>query len=543
MKRLNLIVAAVILTSLTVTALTVQQASAEPVKNGYYLYSFDVDADGRMLVKILFHAEGGGSSWLLVPKQGVFVNWTYTELRGSLTLKDLSEVKPEPHYFYLNFSFGYSPDEYGVFELEISYGTSYGAFIIEPEGFFYSTQIGFDRGFDGRAEVLLPEGALGDGLSLLGKAEVGVEHGRVRLRFNGLSGFDRLAVGFKVSSTPRMVRISKGIFRFEGPERYLPLAERILNLYNEAYPILSRVYGVDLESIELRFFPPSLELLRTGMSGYVPFLAGERPGAIHLNLFYVRAASGFMEVVAIHELSHHFTWKVGFKPAKLWVHEGLAEYFGVNVALQLGYREGVEEHLRRLKEAMEATGGNYGFIQFWRPTQYVVNPVVYYAASYGVFKALAEKYGGYDFYRRFFELVKGFGGVDDDCLIVSYLSKAAGEDLFPVFKEWGFQVAKPGEEGYVEAAVRMMVEEARLRAGEINGVFLKPAKGIVEGLTGIATTLLRLGLFEQARYLVALSNWVLSMPAVASTAYYLVMLTLIAIAVKQNFYHRRGFKG
>lgn len=327
-----------------------------------------------------------------------------------------------------------------------------------------------------------------------------------------------------------MVTVSKGLFEAEVPKRYVSLAEYILNLYDEAYPILSSVYGVSLEKVRLRFFPPNLELLKTGMGGYVPFVGGEEPGAVYLNLFYVRAIGGFMEVIAIHELAHHFTWALGFKPTKLWVHEGLSEYFGINVARRLGYQEGVEEHLKRLRAAEEAIGGNYGFIQLWKPTGQVSGLNAYYAASYSVFKALGEKYGGFSFYRKFFKLVKEGGGVDDDSVIVDYLSKAAGENLFPTFRKWGFQVAKPGEEEHRAILVKMMIEEVEMKAGEITDAFLQPARAMAEGLATVAATLLRLRLFEQAKWSVTLSDRLLSTPRLASVAYYLSMLTLIAIA-------------
>ncbi|MGC9020787.1 MAG: hypothetical protein ACP5KE_06210, partial [Candidatus Methanodesulfokora sp.] len=101
-------------------------------------YTFIVHEDGLTDIIYRFSSENGGASWFLVPK---FENYTMRLIKGSInpSLKGAYTTSGEEFYFYENFSFSYSPGT--VLELNWSY--KYGAMIIEPNGMFYSTQIGF----------------------------------------------------------------------------------------------------------------------------------------------------------------------------------------------------------------------------------------------------------------------------------------------------------------------------------------------------------------------------------------------------------------
>ncbi len=121
-----------------------------------------------------------------------------------------------------------------------------------------------------------------------------------------------------------------------------------------------------------------------------------------------------------------------------WFHEGVAQYVSIEVCGELGI------DVSDVRESLENSTGIFssglvkpGFVQEWSPSG---NEGYYYAASYYIVASIAKERGGLDYIRRLAEVVRNRGGVGSNQELVEAMSAAAGEDLTPRFREWGFEV-------------------------------------------------------------------------------------------------------
>ncbi len=96
-----------------------------------------------------------------------------------------------------------------------------------------------------------------------------------------------------------------------------------------------------------------------------------------------------------------------------------------------------------------------------------------YTAAYYVVTMLADRYGGLQYYARFFKLINGVK-VEDNNVLTYYLSLAAGEPVAPLLNRLGFNVL----DLYVYP--ELIVEVKRLIDG-VSPLFL-PYKLIAEQL-------------------------------------------------------------
>lgn len=494
-------------------------AASLNVEGGGYKYSYIVDSDGTANVTITFSSPTPGSSWLLVPKN--FTHWICEVVKGNITQSNLSEAYPISYAFYENFSFTYIPGKEG-FELKITYNASYVAFIEEPFGFFFSTQISSNPQDDLEIVVALPLGSSLDA-SVYGVdggytiREVG---GRVWVEVEDPPSSGRLAIEFTLPNLQaNLITLTEGCFRVEAASRYMDLAQHYLSLYSEVYPSLQEIFEVELEEIEVKLYVPSMEDVASGVGGFVPFRAG-RPGAINLNLFYVRAVEGTMELIALHELVHHFLWKVGIQPSRLWVHEGLAEYISIELGKNMGLGEGVEEHEEEIVE-IASNLNNLGFIQDWSfEQQGDLTP--YYAASYHIFKTLGDEFGGLNFYHDFFNYVAAKGEVSDDVTVIECLSLAANQSLFERFREWGFELPP------------MDLSEARLlaeRQAEGLPSWCQPARMIARLFLKISYQLEEAGFFALAEASVKVATWISKNASVLSLFIYSLIVASLVTSI------------
>jgi len=410
--------------------------AAPHVEAGGYRYVFDVGVDGDANVTITFTSKEPGSSWLLVPRG--FTPWDLRVDDGYIVSDELSEAKPTSYVFYLNYSFTYSTGPDG-FKAEITYRTRYVAFIEEPRGFFYSTQVSSCPSDELEVDVYLPPGS-SKSVTIYGASNYLVEesNGRVVIKVFDRPKYGRLAIEFSLpNTTPNLTVVSNHHFHVKAASRYLDLAEKVLDVYVKAYPTLTELFGIELDDVEVRLYVPDINDVMSGVGGYVPFKAGKL-GEINLNMFYIRAVEGSFELIALHELVHHFLWRVGIPPDRLWVHEGLAEYLSIEVAKLLKLGRGVDDHEEMLLQ-VALNLDNLGFVQGWDFST-VGDLTPYYAASYYVFRSLGDDYGGLNYYRMFFSYVKSRGGVEIDEEVIACLSLAANESLTYRFKGWGFEL-------------------------------------------------------------------------------------------------------
>ncbi|MFB0567335.1 MAG: hypothetical protein ACETVM_01960, partial [Candidatus Bathyarchaeia archaeon] len=207
------------------------------------------------------------------------------------------------------------------------------------------------------------------------------------------------------------------------------------------YDDFTDLFNVTLEDIDVQFFIPDFETLLS-VGGYVPF-TGQTMGEININIFFVRAVNGTIQAIALHELVHHFLWKVGLSPdIFLWFHEGAAQFVSIETVDDLGYEGAVIERDKLEQGASQLilqTGENFGFLQEWTPDSQPLDVSSYYVASYYVISRLAEEYGGLDFYKQFFKLIQG-PKIETNDELAFHLSFAANASVDLKLEQWGFNI-------------------------------------------------------------------------------------------------------
>lgn len=498
------------------------KATGESSSNSYN-YKFTVNEEGFTLVDITFQStEGTGSSWVFVPK---FSPWNNVTLLGKITESKLDETQNyvgEDYYFYEVFEFSFSS---GPFQMRIQFNMTEGALIIEPRGIFFSPQIGFHTDSVGksRAEVLFPSNytvkeefiASSSGISTYTIPNSN------RVLFDLQNNLERLQIEFETAATePTWKQLNQSVFSFRTVNRYENYASEILTLFNAVYDDFTDFFNVTLENIEVQFFIPEFETLLS-VGGYVPF-TGQTMGEININIFFVRAVNGTIQVIALHELVHHFLWQAGLSPDFfLWFHEGAAQFVSIETVDDLGY-EGADIERSRLEQGaaqlISQTGENFGVLQEWKPDSQPLDVSSYYVASYYIVNKLAEEYGGLGFYKRFFkriQLVK----IETNDELAFHLSLAANASVDLKLKLWGFDIRLLYTGSKISPE---LIYEAEKAVDGLNPVFL-PYNLVAKFLYQQALLRLERGDVDGANQLLE------SAISLANLAPLLTLLTLVAI--------------
>jgi len=410
-----------------------------------YDYKFTVNGDGFTTVEVTFQsAESSGSSWVVVPK---FSSWNNVTISGKITESELEETQNyvgEDYYFYQVFIFSYV--SVSSFQMKIEFNMTDGALVIEPRGVFLSPLIGFHPESVGKsqAEILFPSNYIVKNeliASSSGKSNYTVPNAN-RVLFDLQDNVERLQVEFApAAAEPTWKQLNQSVFSFRTAERYENYASEILALYQAVYDDFTELFNVTLANIDVQFFIPEFETLLS-VGGFIPF-TGQTLGEININIFFVRAVNGTIQAIALHELVHHFLWKTGLSPdAFLWVHEGASQFVSIETVDDLGY-EGADIERNRLEQVasqlISQTGENFGFLQEWTPANQPADISRYYVASYYVVSRLAEEYGGFDFYRQFFELISELK-IETNDELAFHLSMAANASVDLKLKQWGFDI-------------------------------------------------------------------------------------------------------
>jgi len=424
---------------------TVRLVSAAPT--GSFNYEFVVDSEGSTTVNIIYITEeSNGSSWVLVPK---FSDWVNNTIKGVVTrwfLNDSENVAEGSFYFYEVLFFSFISDG-TEFEMQFQYNVTTAAMIIEPNGIFYSPQIGFESGNSLEANVDFPSGfKVNDALAFGNSGSYNPSStNSTRVVFDDIPETEnllRIEIGFSTANKePELLEITDGIFTYETVSRYAEYARSILNLYNRTYNDLVDLFNVTLEEANVRFFIPDFESLLS-IGGYVPFTSN-RMGNININFVFTRYVEGYIEVIALHELVHHFLWRAGISPrALLWFHEGMAQYVSMEIANKIGYEGSgmmINEMETVISQLKMAVGEDFGFLQQWSMTSQPQDVGSYYAAAYYVVRSLAENHGGLAYYARFFRLMNG-EAITSNSELGYYLSLTSEESVAESLNSWGFNV-------------------------------------------------------------------------------------------------------
>ncbi|MFZ8855200.1 MAG: hypothetical protein ACO2OQ_03435, partial [Thermofilaceae archaeon] len=89
------------------------------------------------------------------------------------------------------------------------------------------------------------------------------------------------------------------------------------------------------------------------------------------------------------------------------------------------------------RAALRVASGNLGrYLEKWPSSE--EGEGLAYALSYYVLSNISSRYGGEAYIARLFSALKRFGKVDSTRSIVLAMSEAAGENLAPLFRYWGF---------------------------------------------------------------------------------------------------------
>ena len=422
-----------------------------------YAYNMTFDHDGFTTVEVLYNSglAGSGASWVAVPRN--FTETAVTAVKGTVTSIERVPylMSGRAHPFYDNLTFSYV-SENEPFSMRLRFNMTNGAMIVEPDGFFYSPQIGVPPSAKVGARLILP-----DGVTELNEVQpsptlVDNVGSRLELFFNPGSE-SRIAVTFTVSWPKQTSHIRDGMIDAEVPSRYSDLGRQMVALYSEAVPLMNDLFNNTVNGISMRFFAP-LTLPELSIGGYTPIEPSSlQTGVIYLNLFYFRALLGTMETIAIHELTHRYEARAGIAPDLLWVHEGLANYVAVQMGKPLGYD--VASTDEDLEAAASELNGDYGIIQDWQPGGVVTSLFHYYAASYHIFKALGDQYGGLSLYSKFFRGLHELNdGLRSTNIAVYQLGVAAGANLFPQFTQWKFELVDLSSIGARIARLRAEAE-------------------------------------------------------------------------------------
>lgn len=247
--------------------LTLASGSAQ-LSGPTYSYNMTFNRDGLTTVDILYNSglSGPGSSWVAVPKTPT--QTTATPMNGNITstarIPYSIDGGRSVHAFYDNLTFSYDSRD-APFSMHILFNMTYGAMIVEPNGFFYSPQIGVSPSARAQAKLILPDGVVALRDAAPTPAQVGKVGAHYELFFNPASE-SRLAVTFTVSWPTQTQHIQEGIVGADVPPRYLDLGKRMVSLYRNAVPLMDSLFNETVDRISLEFFTP-LSLPDLGIGG------------------------------------------------------------------------------------------------------------------------------------------------------------------------------------------------------------------------------------------------------------------------------------
>ncbi|MEM1624212.1 MAG: hypothetical protein QXZ45_04445 [Candidatus Nezhaarchaeales archaeon] len=491
-----------------------------------FKYVFVVDDEGRTNVTVLFYDHEDGSSWLLVPKdqkelmdvtvyEGELINVTYESL--------IEGGRKNPFYVIMKFDYKAS----GAINISIGYSMRYGALIIEPNAIFISPRITHEGGqslvmvrLPGRVKVLE------NGISTLSGyvRNVSVTKDNDYLTISAIIGpDDRLIVEYTIPERSELNNITLGGFIFKVHPRYLDFALEVLEALNRARTIYEEVFKSETGNIYAEFFVPSRRDIALGLMGYVP-IVGKNLGSIHLNILYIRSVKGFMSVVAMHELTHHFLSSINVPPSKLWIHEGVSQYMSLVVGYQLGYHEAIEMYEGILEGSLKKLNNYLGFVQKWSPYSESTEDIgLYYAASYRIVKTLCDRYGGLDYLKKLFSVFKQLSPIDwyDDAKVIEAFGVAASDvsEVIRLFREWGFEIK---ESSFIIPSISQIKESVSRMPP-----WLEPYKNLAKTMINVAELLQQHDLLYTAVIVVRVSQLIHEL----SSSFMLVSIAIVAIAV------------
>ena len=398
----------------------------------------DVEESGNATVYLTLSGAGDTSLWITLPK---FEPVRECEAKGSYQILS----RPMSAYFYVNSTVIVKAAEDGRFSVTLCYSFPYAVLMHDDRGWFMSPFLLADPRARLVVYVRIPflkevtlESPKSTGTvdgyrvyNLTGAPESLME-GRVIVEFTS-----------RLSVASRELRDPETGIAVEYPQPYSGIAARTLKVAKRSYVVLKRISGISPPEVKFRFYLPEQSMGGLWALGFVrgeDVNVGGR-GPIMLNLALIRYAPGYHETTVIHEMVHLFLGAAGVVANEntRWFHEGMAQYISVLVAQEVGIN--VSDYENSLgnasRAALRVTSGNLGrYLEKWPSSE--EDEGLAYALSYYVLSNISSRYGGEAYIARLFSALKRVGKVDSTRSIVLAMSEAAGENLAPLFRYWGF---------------------------------------------------------------------------------------------------------
>jgi len=427
--------------SVILIALMAVLLSAPVLAEPKLTYIINVRKDGNATITMVFEDTEAGTMYTFLPR---FENYTL-EVTGSYEVLNDSKYT----YFYNNFSINYEPGDEGIFKMTINYEFPYASLIGGRKAWFMTPLIGAPNNVAVYVNLTLENF---DYLSAAEPQPIVREDGYMSFRVFHAAMGRRVVVEYLLKNPAPKEKVEEVVngtrIILNAPLIYKDLIKRISKVYKLTKPYLDDTFGVSFDILEFRIFLP--KMLDIGTLGYVESLELTIRGPIYLSLGLLRYVPGYFETTIVHEYTHKALAKIGVEANNQirWFHEGMAEYISLEICEKAGInvtylKEDMEDSFKYL---VKETGENFGFLQSWDEP---INPGLYYAASAYIIKYLADRYGGLEYIERVVEEAKKMGKVTTNDHVVTILSRAAGEDLYPLFRKWGFVLLaeEPGLSG------------------------------------------------------------------------------------------------
>ncbi len=422
-------------------ALTAYASSETPSTTGSARIAVRIEVydTGNATVSITFSGTGSANLWITLPK---FERIRVCEARGSYKLLNESIGA----YFYVNSSVLLEAAGDGQYSVTLCYDFPYAVLMYENRGWFMSPLLLASPEAQLTVHVKIPflervtfesprsTGTV-DGYRVynLAKTSGALIEGRVLVEFDSKQ---------KVSS--RETRDPEYNIAVEYPQLYAGIAARTLEIARRSYAVLEEMSGVRPPEVRFRFYLPEQSMGGLQALGFVrgeDVNVGGR-GPIMLNLALIRYAPGYHETTVIHEMVHVFLGAAGVAANEntRWFHEGMAQYISILVAREIGvnvtdYESSLEKASRTALQVVSGAPGRY--LERWPSSE--EDAGLAYALSYYVLSNISSRYGGEAYIAKLFSALKKRGKVDSTRSIVLAMSEAAGENLAPLFRHWGFQ--------------------------------------------------------------------------------------------------------
>ncbi len=376
---------------------------------GVVSWVIDVDESGYSRVDIEIRGRVGETYWIVLPSQRV------PEMTPKQSPSTYTYSSEPVGYFYDNYSFTFL----GVDSVRISYEFEMAVLFEKDRGMLISPLIEFDPRLAGEITVRIE-----NALNIIDYSPMPNTYDRVGNTYilnytfpaNLLPRSRRISVLYQLAQPLDEVSMRIGEFVSVVPSPHAESVKTLMTELKDMNEDVSRFFGFKVEGIELIFYIP--ESINSA-GGFVPVEGGEVPDEIHINLLMFRYLPGYLELVALHELIHHYVARLGVSPDLRWFHEGAATFFSIQFLLGKGF-EAVEEQYREA-EALSFQMPDVSFILDWTGGY---GPPSYYMASYKVFRELNSTLG-LSFFEKLFRAMKG-GEYDVSGDIFSVMSDVSG---------------------------------------------------------------------------------------------------------------------